>query len=486
MFVVNEDNSIYVTRGDILLFSVKASNNGTPYTFKVGDVVRMCVVEKKAYEKVVLQKDFPITTETDTVEIYLEEADTKIGKTISKATDYWYEIVLNPETEPQTIVGYDDDGAKIFKLFPEGEDLPEMPITEEDIPIIDAELSLLSARPVENRAVTKEIVRIDNDIEATNESIAKLSGRVTEHSREIEVERARVTNLATLKDGSTTGDAELIDARTDEYGNQWGNAGNSIRGQVRNLTDRIDTITNPIYKEVTDFTVTYGFYNKKGEYKEQNNLICAKIPVTKNEMYYTKATYGYDAPDGVVLDAEGNFIKYFHSPEVNATANYDNLMVMPENAGYLCVNSYATRGLKIRTVDRFTLNTSEIEKYVQNVAFPLMSSAVNTTPIESEVNYSYVIGGNGELLNVTNSNPYYIVLRVPVNAGENIAIKASTHYGNSMYVFLDEFENVISKGEVIQGDALVTKEYSLIVPMGATSLLVPGVEPVSRRIGTYP
>ena len=115
MFVVNEDNSIYVTRGDILLFSVKASNNGTPYTFKVGDVVRMCVVEKKAYEKVVLQKDFPITTETDTVEIYLEEADTKIGKTISKATDYWYEIVLNPETEPQTIVGPNNSKSKIPK-----------------------------------------------------------------------------------------------------------------------------------------------------------------------------------------------------------------------------------------------------------------------------------------------------------------------------------------------------------------------------------
>lgn len=132
MFVVNEDNSIYVTRGDILLFYVKANNNGTPYTFKVGDVVRMCVVEKKAYENVVLEKDFIVTTETDKVEIFLTEADTKIGEVISKAKDYWYEIVLNPDTSPQTIVGYDDDGAKIFKLFPEGGASPQSPTTEDE------------------------------------------------------------------------------------------------------------------------------------------------------------------------------------------------------------------------------------------------------------------------------------------------------------------------------------------------------------------
>jgi hypothetical protein len=240
MFVINEDNSIYVTRGDILLFSVKASNDGNPYTFKVGDVVRVCVVEKKAYENVVLQKDFPITTETDTVEIFLEEEDTKIGETISKPKDYWYEIVLNPETEPQTIVGYDEDGAKVFKLFPEGEDLPEMPITEEDIPIIDAELNLLSSRPVENRAVAKEIVRIDNTIKDVN-------AQVTEQGRAIAVERERITNLAKLTSGSTTGDAELIDARVGADGTTYANLGESIRTQISNINGIADSFKNIAY-----------------------------------------------------------------------------------------------------------------------------------------------------------------------------------------------------------------------------------------------
>lgn len=120
MFTINDDNSIYVTRGDVVILSVKADFNDTPYTFKPGDILRIKVFEKKNCSEVVLEKDFPVTSETQSVQIYLSEKDTKIGGIISKPVDYWYEVELNPLTEPQTIIGYDEDGAKIFKLFPEG------------------------------------------------------------------------------------------------------------------------------------------------------------------------------------------------------------------------------------------------------------------------------------------------------------------------------------------------------------------------------
>lgn len=120
MYQINDDKSIYVTRGDILNLSVSADDKGTPYTFKVGDTVRMKVFEKNKCENVVLQKDVDIETDTQEVEILLEKEDTAIGDIISKPVDYWYEIELNPLTRPQTIIGYDADGAKIFRLFPEG------------------------------------------------------------------------------------------------------------------------------------------------------------------------------------------------------------------------------------------------------------------------------------------------------------------------------------------------------------------------------
>jgi hypothetical protein len=116
-----DGNEISVTRGDIVHINVCASNQyGDPYYFSEGDIVRFKVFEKKNCEDVVLVKDTLITEETDSVYIYLDGNDTSIGDYISKPTDYWYEVELNPDTVPQTIIGYDEDGAKVFKLYPEG------------------------------------------------------------------------------------------------------------------------------------------------------------------------------------------------------------------------------------------------------------------------------------------------------------------------------------------------------------------------------
>lgn len=122
MFVISkEDMTIHITRGDAAVFTVGASlgEEKTPYTFRVGDVVRFAVCGKKDYSNVVLQKDFTVNAEADAVEIVLDGEDTKIGGTISKPTEYWYEVELNPETKPQTIIGHTEDGAKVFMLYPE-------------------------------------------------------------------------------------------------------------------------------------------------------------------------------------------------------------------------------------------------------------------------------------------------------------------------------------------------------------------------------
>ena len=123
MFVVNEDASIYCTRGDAGGFYVQATFKGEPYTFRAGDVVRLKVFGKKDCENVVLEKSVTVLEDTTQVEVALYSEDTKFGDVISKPVDYWYEVELNPDTKPQTIIGYDEEGAKIFKLFPEGKDV---------------------------------------------------------------------------------------------------------------------------------------------------------------------------------------------------------------------------------------------------------------------------------------------------------------------------------------------------------------------------
>lgn len=160
MFVVNDDLSIYLTRGDTAFITVSAEEDGTTYKFQPGDVVQFKVTEKKDCDRVVLQKKFLVTEEAEKVDIFLKEAETKIGGVISRPVDYWYEIELNPDTNPQTIIGYDEDGAKVLKLFPEGRDLEDDTITEEDIPVVDKELDLGSTRPVQNQAIARKFASL--------------------------------------------------------------------------------------------------------------------------------------------------------------------------------------------------------------------------------------------------------------------------------------------------------------------------------------
>lgn len=123
MFVVNNDLSVYITRGDIGTLELSAAvSEEENYEFKPGDIVRFRLMERNKCENVLLRKDVEIIEPSTTVIIDLTSTDTRIGDSISKPKDYWYEVELNPDTRPQTIIGYDVDGPKIFRLYPEGAD----------------------------------------------------------------------------------------------------------------------------------------------------------------------------------------------------------------------------------------------------------------------------------------------------------------------------------------------------------------------------
>lgn len=117
----NTTKQINITRGDIGTLSISAEQeDGDKYTFQSGDIIRLGIFEAKNFDNVILQKDVEVTETTTEVDLSLTKENTTIGDIINKPKEYWYEIQLNPDTEPQTIIGYDEKGAKIFMLYPEG------------------------------------------------------------------------------------------------------------------------------------------------------------------------------------------------------------------------------------------------------------------------------------------------------------------------------------------------------------------------------
>ena len=120
MFVIDEDLTIHLTRGDACTLEVSAMNGEEAHTFEAGDLVRLTVVEKNNYGNVLLSKEVRASGGEESVAIALSGKDTTIGDVISKPKDYWYKVKLNPDTQPQTLIGYDDEGGKVFRLYPGG------------------------------------------------------------------------------------------------------------------------------------------------------------------------------------------------------------------------------------------------------------------------------------------------------------------------------------------------------------------------------
>lgn len=117
----NKTKQIDITRGDTAIIEISALNiDGSNYIFKKDDVIRFKVFKRRDCGCVEIKKEVTVKDETTKVEIELTKDDTKIGDIINKPVNYWYEVELNPDTFPQTIIGYDSDGEKIFRLYPEG------------------------------------------------------------------------------------------------------------------------------------------------------------------------------------------------------------------------------------------------------------------------------------------------------------------------------------------------------------------------------
>ncbi len=109
-----KDNIIHITRGD------KASINFAidGYKFKTGDTLKLKVYEKnKLNYAPILKIKETITIPSEKVDFKLSSDETKFGKYENSVKEYWYEVTLNDE---ETLLGYDEDGAKILYLYPEG------------------------------------------------------------------------------------------------------------------------------------------------------------------------------------------------------------------------------------------------------------------------------------------------------------------------------------------------------------------------------
>ena len=161
-------------------------------------------------------------TDEGAEELYIGRGEGKAPLKIANSKDV--EMVKNDKVDRDDIVDNleSDDGTKVLSAK-QGKELKTQ---------IDNNKSELEAK-------------INSNKEEVDSQIKEKANKV-----DLEIEKRRIDNLTTLPEGSTTGDAELIDARIGADGNTYDNLGNAVRTQLTNLNTRIDNLASQEIKVV--------------------------------------------------------------------------------------------------------------------------------------------------------------------------------------------------------------------------------------------
>ncbi len=127
-------------------------------------------------------------------------------------------------------------------------------------------------------------------------AVVKFTDNVAaELSQELAVERTRITNLSTLQEGSTTGDAELIDARVGADGTVYSSVGESVRTQVSNLDNKIPTVVSEIQMfNPNDTSMVFNGFNGASGIETNNNTRFCFVECEPNTKYTVSILSNYN------------------------------------------------------------------------------------------------------------------------------------------------------------------------------------------------
>ena len=181
-------------------------------------------------------------------------------------------------------------------------------------------------------------------------ALKKVNARVDETNAQLLKDKkelnARMDGFIALPEGSTTGDAELIDIRIGFDGTEYTSAGTAVRDQMRGL--------NTDTKELRNVFETIYPYNPlklnftKGKFKNSwstsgftdgEDQSYAVVNVSKNETYKLTG-YSFVNMAMYVFVSENDQVSYYPNPSQPGLVYHENVEFRPTENGVLYVNKH--------------------------------------------------------------------------------------------------------------------------------------------------
>ena len=140
------------------------------------------------------------------------------------------------------------------------------------------------------------------EIEQNKTDISTVKTDIQNLQAQDNVLSSRIDNIATLPEGSTTADAELIDIRVGADGTTYQTAGEAVRGQVGELKQDLDDFENKIIiddhsNQLFDYNNAniHGFYDSTGDFNARDDMSGYYISVKPNTEYTISGTFTFAA-----------------------------------------------------------------------------------------------------------------------------------------------------------------------------------------------
>lgn len=206
---------------------------------------------------------------------------------------------------------------------------------------VDSELTKKANKSDTDAALSSKADK--SALEATNASVSANTSNIQELSTESTVLSARMDEFTKLEEGSTTGDAELIDGRIGSDGKTYDNIGGAIRGQVTDLKSDLDDYKDSIseyHKSVNLFDkskITDGkiLSSKNNEQTMSSCFYTDYIPYETGKTYCFQDNTGYLGQNGKIVciyDENKNFITTISQNDIVVR---DGAVIFPTLAGSL-------------------------------------------------------------------------------------------------------------------------------------------------------
>lgn len=312
-------------------------------------------------------------------------------------------------------------------------------------------------RPVTNTEITGHLAEVSSQLDTK----AKQS--------DLEVERKRIDSFTSLPEGSTTGDAELIDGRVGADGKTYKNIGTAIREQFKNVNKTTDDLLKsytPITEEV-DISILENWIQADGTSSDYNNFKHVEISNIKaNDTFLLKCQVGSNIRAYVIKNSGGHVTRVYnqeaydtkHDYDLKVTINSDEeggtLYINTFNSNYIGVKKYngieiaptpevldARIGADEITYDSVGNAIRQQFKKVNKVADDFSNLSVSTfgeIPIEVLDNWIEVSGASSDY------NNYKHVEIVGVKTGEIYKIKNQCGSNVRAYVLKNASGEVVS------------------------------------------